>query len=174
MDTYPICCDNQQIGTLHLSREGGWARVELRCEKREQGIYRAFLLCRQGELPLGVLEPAREALYLCRRIPDREIERRGGVIGVEARLSYAFGETWQRASGSFFQKGGVCWQESWEGALWRREGGGRMLAIPYQPGQPFPLVSMFCFARIMPVCRRCCAVFFFDGEERPVMVEKDA
>lgn len=171
MDEYPVCYENTAIGTMRLTRENNWTKVEVRCGKWEEGICRAFLLCRQGELPLGVLEPVGEELRLCRRVPGREIESRGGVERVEVRLSYAFGERWQRLSGRFFQKGGIC--ENWEEAFWRREGEMRLLALPYEPGRPFSLVPLFCFARIMPVCRRCCAVFCFDGEERPVMVEKD-
>ena len=173
MDTYPVHLNDHSIGTLQLTREGNWVRAELRCKRAEQGILRGFLLCRQGELPLGVLAPEGGELRLCRRIPVREIEGRQGVTGAEVRLSYTFRDNWQHADGSFFHKGELAGAvKNWEGAMWRSEGEKRLLALPFDPSRPFPLVTLFCFARIMPVNRRRCAVFCFDREEQPVMPEK--
>ena len=173
MDTYPICHENKTVGTVTLVPEGNRIRAEARCRGTEQGVFRAFLLCRQGELPLGVLMPEGGELRLCRRIPLREIESRGGVCGAQVRLSYAFQESWQHLGGSrFHQYGGEG--QSWEGAVWRREGERTLLALPFDPARPFPLVRLFCFARIMTVCRRRCAVFCFDKEDRPVMAEKES
>ncbi len=171
MDTCPVCYDNTPIGMLTMQREGGWIRAEIVCEKHGQGIYRAFLRCQRGEVPLGVLEPDGEKFRLCRRVNAREIESRGGVTGAMVRLSYSFRENWRQADGNFFHRGHFG-QTAWEGAMWRQEGERRLLAIPWNTGQVFPLVKLFCFARIFPVCGRCCVVFCFDQEEEPVMVEK--
>ena len=171
METYAVCYENASVGTMTAEREGDCLRVALRCRGCGQGIYRAFLLCRRGEIPLGVLEPMGEEVGLCRRVRLREIEGRGGVTGAAVRLSWSFREGWQRAEEGFFCRGGFG-EISWEGAMWRPEGKGRLLALPYEQSRPFPLAGLFCFARIMPVQGCCCAVYCFNEQEQPVMVEK--
>lgn len=55
------------------------------------------------------------------------------------------------------------------GVLTRREGGGRLIAAPCDPAEPFPLPPLFCFARICTLGGRRYAVFAFDGRGAPVM-----
>lgn len=52
---------------------------------------------------------------------------------------------------------------------WRAEGGTRCLALPYAADRPFPLVELFCFARVERVCGRECAVYRVDGNGFPVV-----
>ena len=54
-------------------------------------------------------------------------------------------------------------------ALWSAEDGMRRVALPYAQDAPFPLVELFCFARIERVCGRMCAVYCADTEGQPVM-----
>ena len=174
MEEYPVRCGEKVIGTVRLSREGGWVHLEMDCEKDPRGLFRGFLLCRWAEIPLGVLEPKEDRLRLYRRIPAQEIERRGGAVRGEMRLSYAFRprEGWQRVeNGAAFFQNGIPSSEklSWEGAMWRREGERRLLAMPYDSRRPFPLCALFCFARITAISGRWYAVFIFDTEEQPMM-----
>ena len=55
------------------------------------------------------------------------------------------------------------------GVLTRREGGGRLIAAPYDPAEPFPLPPLFCFARIWDAGSGRYAVFAFDERGAPVM-----
>ena len=64
METYAVCYENASVGTMTAEREGDCLRVALRCRGCGQGIYRAFLLCRRGEIPLGVLEPPSEPVVV--------------------------------------------------------------------------------------------------------------
>ncbi len=52
--------------------------------------------------------------------------------------------------------------------LWRAEGGTRFLALPYAADKPFPLVELFCFARVECVCGRECVVYQIDRAGMPV------
>lgn len=54
-------------------------------------------------------------------------------------------------------------------ALWSAEDGMRRVALPYARDAPFPLVELFCFARIETVCGKLCAVYCADAEGRPLM-----
>ena len=54
-------------------------------------------------------------------------------------------------------------------ALWCTEGGVRRVALPYAQDAPFPLVELFCFARIDSVCGKMCTVYCADASGRPVM-----
>lgn len=54
-------------------------------------------------------------------------------------------------------------------ALWSAEDGVRRVALSYVQDAPFPLVELFCFARIEPVCGKMCAVYCADAEGRPLM-----
>ena len=59
------------------------------------------------------------------------------------------------------------------GVLTRREGGGRLIAAPYDPAEPFPLPPLFCFARIWDAGSGRYAVFAFDERGAPVMPEEN-
>ena len=58
--------------------------------------------------------------------------------------------------------------ENKPGVLTRVEGGRRYAAAPYDPARPFPLPSLFCFARIRRIGGQDYAVFAFDAQGRPV------
>ena len=53
-------------------------------------------------------------------------------------------------------------------AFRRREGERLLLAFPLEEGRPFPLETLFCLARVLPVEGRLCAVYAFDREGRPL------
>ena len=54
------------------------------------------------------------------------------------------------------------------GVRWRAEGGVRELAIPWEPGEPFPLTELFCFARPESVEGRSCVVYRIDAQGMPL------
>ena len=89
-------------------------------------------------------------------------------------MSYAFSRSdgWEtlEAGTGFFQKDPWLSRQAagLSGALWRREGGLRLLAIPWSPDHPFPLPALFCFARTQVIRGSACVVYRFDEEERPV------
>jgi hypothetical protein len=53
------------------------------------------------------------------------------------------------------------------GALTRQAGERRYLAVPYEPGEPFPLTPLFCFAACRRIAGADYLVFCFGQEEWP-------
>ena len=176
---YPVYYENRQVGTVQLLPQGSRIQVEVCCRLDGAGLYRAYLLCRQGEYPLGVLEPRGEEVYLRRTVLTGEVERLGAVRYAEARMSYAFSGgrgAWRELGPGerFFQRDrelAALLPPECKGVRWRQEGEVWYLALPYDPRRPFPLPRLFCFARIQSIGGCSCVVYAFDREERPVMVE---
>ena len=72
--------------------------------------------------------------------------------------------------GPFFRSARLdCALRRLSGVLLRTEGTRRTLAIPYQPGDVFPLPELFCFARPDTVAGRPCLLFSFDRCGTPVL-----
>ena len=55
-----------------------------------------------------------------------------------------------------------------QGARIRQAGELRYLALPYDPAKPFPLTTLFCFARLRRIGGEDFVVYAFDGQDRPV------
>ena len=171
---YPVLYQGEQVGQVTLTDRGGRLSVEASCRRDDSGLFRAYLLCERGEYPLGVLEPRGGSMSLRRTVRTGELRAMGAVWRGEMRMSYAFSsrEVWEPLASAerFFQKDALLAREAagLEGGLWRREGNGRMLALPYAADQPFPLTALFCFGRIRSIRGRAYVVYCFDGEEHPV------
>ena len=174
---YPIYYEGRRVGAVQLLEQGSRTQVEVCCRLDRTGLYRAYLLCRDGEYPLGVLEPLGEETCLKRTVLTGDLGRLGPVERGEARMSYAFSSgrgIWNTLGMGerFFQRDrelSALLTAGCPGARWRQAGDRRYLALPYDPGQPFPIPRLFCFARIQSIEGRSYVVYTFDREERPVM-----
>ena len=171
--TYPVLYQGEQVGEVTLTAQGGRTQAAMSCRRDNTGLFRGYLLCEKGEYPLGVLEPQGASMSLRRTVRTGELHALGAVWRGELRLSYAFPRKggWEALedAGAFFQRDGLLARQAagLQGGLWRREGEARLLALPYDPEQPFPLPSLFCFARIQEIQGRPYVLYRFDGEERP-------
>ena len=167
---YPVLLEGEQVGTAAVVEEGERLAVSLDCREDNRGLFRGYLICPEGEIPLGVLEPRGRRLWLQRRLLREEIRPLGRPQGIRLRMSFAFGGEWQdlREPSWFSQAAGEDLSET-KGLLWRQEGSRRFLALPYDPGRPFPLVRLFCLARIQTVGSRRYAVYGFDSSGRPLL-----
>ena len=162
--------DGGRVGTVTLGEQGGWTSVCMVCLGDSGGLFRGFLVCDGGELPLGVLAPEGQCLRVSRRFSLAEMGRMGQVRCGLRRLSYAFGreDGWQAVTDGFFQgrefRGRL---DRTQGALWREEAGGRVLALPWEEGRPFPLIELLCFVRLRRLRGRLYGTIAFDREEWP-------
>ena len=172
----PVYREGRPAGVLRLWRDGERTGAEMDCDMDPSGLFRGFLQCGRGEVPLGVLEPKNGRLALRRRLLTAELDRLGQPVAGEMRLSFPFQKAphWQKVSRGepFFRNAALQRElERTEGALECRERGCRCLAIPFRAGGAFPLAALFCFARVEQIDGGAYAVFRFDSQGRPLMPE---
>ena len=180
MERLPLTGPRGERGEITVRPQG--SRTQLHCWLSDpgDGLYRAFLLGEHGELPLGVLAPENGRLELERRLYSRDVTALGPLLRGEARRSFRFAEAppvrpdpacWhetrcpaQLFHSRFFQERlrpiGLAW--------WRREGPLLTLALPLDPGKPFPLEALFCLGSVRQVEGTQCVVYTF-REEEPVL-----
>ena len=153
---------------------GGGDRMEIRvtAEDPGDGLYRAVLRGEDGQLALGVLEPAGGRLILCRRPCRGEVEALGQISCVETVCTFPFQKKrgWEmvRQPENLFRSQAIRKRlEGVEKAWLRKEGTHRLLALELVTGEPFPLELFFCLGRVKSVEGRRCVVYEFDEEEVP-------
>lgn len=172
MDKFPLLMEGKPTGELTAEREGLYTWFSARCPLPGEGLWCAWAVGDRGELRLGVLEPEGNQGFIRRRFSGRLTAPLGRLLRGEVRPAGAKQpETWEpvpdpdrlfRAPWLRRRLKGV------QGALVRRAGGTRYLALPYDPAKPFPLTTLFCFARLRTVGDAACVVYAFDEQDRPV------
>ena len=173
MEQVNVYCGGRCVGEVELRDVGGRTEIIGAAENPGDGLYRAVLIGWGGELPLGVMESANDRLILRRRPETAAVARLGLIDRVEMVCSFPFRKktVWSETQtpGNLFRDVFLRQQlEKIRRALWRRAGGTTTLAMPLRDGEPFPLMALFCFARIERVEGERCAVFCFDEREEPV------
>ena len=173
MEEIRLYCRGEIRGEVTMREEQG--RTEIRCamDDPKDGLYRAVLIGTEGKLILGVLEPQNGRLMLCRRPYSRDVAQLGKSLRVEVSCSFPFRKrsTWERAEqpARLFQDEFLRQRLHGVSRAWRRRGGdGIVLAIPLREREPFPLVSLFCLARVERVEGERCAVYRFDEQGHPL------
>lgn len=172
MDKFPLLMEGRPAGELTAEREGLYTCFSARCPLPEEGLWCAWAVGDQSELRLGVLEPEGSQGIIRRRFSGRLTAPLGRLLRGEVRPAGAKQpETWEPAPAP-----DRLFRAPWlrqrlrgaQGALLRREGEARYLALPYDPAKPFPLTTLFCFARLRSIGGAAYVVFGFDGQDRPV------
>lgn len=176
MERCKLYCRGRVLGEITLCPQGTRTRVEARMEDPGDGLYRAVLVGERGTLKLGVLEPKGGFLQLCRCPYSRDVESLGPLARGEANCSISFGTTpWQSTDrpADLLRDPLLSRRlENCRRAWWRREGELLRLALPLEPGKPFPLEALFCLARIEGVEGVECAVYAFDAGGTPMLPGK--
>lgn len=172
-------------GRLCLEEQGNRIFVQAVREDDGEGLYKAYLTGKMGgELLLGTLAPEKGRLCVQRLLSKSELERRGlwPVTGGRVEMAFPFSRPaapppsgpWQREE----TPGRLLGEEllrrcagKLRDTLLKREDGGFALAAPYDPGAPFPLCPLFCFARVEELSGRRYAVFHFNSCGCPIFPE---
>ena len=171
MDKFPLLLEGKPAGELTVEREGLYTRFTACCPL-EPGLWCAWAVGERGELRLGVLEPSESQGTIRRRFSRQMTEPLGRLLRGEVRpASVREAEAWEPVSDPE-----RLFRSPWlrqrlrgaQGTLTRREGEGRWLALPYDKGKPFPLTTLFCFARLRSIGTGSYVVYAFDGQERPI------
>jgi len=173
MEQLKVFCRSSCQGEATLERRDGRAEIEVSMKDPADGLYRAVLTGERGQLPLGVMEPHHGVLLLRRKPYLRDVERLGALRDVQVSRSFAFrrSETWKKTDrpaelvrSDFLKKR----LGQYHVALWKKNGDSLCLALPLTDDTPFPLESLFCFARLESLDGRRCVVYTFNSEETPV------
>lgn len=145
-------------GTLTCRETGGSVSLTMQVRGDNRGLYKGILFGEKGRMELGTLLPEGGCLGLQRTVPVERLRRQGcwPVTGGKAVLTYAFGRGtlpggWGQAAHPWelFSRDCVLRDsaEKLRGCLLRRTEHGFLLAVPFSPQAPFPLLPVFCFAR---------------------------
>ena len=132
-------------------------------EAPRPGTYTYELANAEQELLLGIMENGR----LRRRFSPHMTRTIGRpVCGRIERLSQTAPD-WRSVKDGEFPD----WQLPLN-ARCRKNGRQYELALPYEEGDTFPLLPLFCFAKICRMAGKRWAVFRFDEAWKPIMTEK--
>lgn len=172
MEKLPLLYESRPVGELTVRQEGEDTLFSAACRLPEQGLWCLWAVGREGTLRLGCPEQQQGEVRLSRRFSPRMTVPLGKVIRGEVRKALPVESSgWERVqaperlfrtqwlSGALRGCGGV---------LTRRKGQVRLVAVPFSVEKPFPLVSLFCFARICTLENSRYAVFAFNREEWPI------
>ncbi len=172
MDKFPLLMEGKAAGELTAEQEGLYTWFSARCPLRSEGLWCAWAVGDRGELRLGVLEPEGTQGCIRRRFSGRLTAPLGRLLRGEVRPAGAKEtESWEPAPAPdrLFRAPWLCRRlKGAQGALLRRAGETRYLALPYDPGKPFPLTTLFCFARLRSINGAPYVVYSFDPQDRPI------
>lgn len=168
MDKVPLLWNGSAAGEISVEEGSADALFSVRCGIREEGLWDVWLVGEGGELRLGVMETARGCGRLRRRFSGQLTAALGRLERGEAR------PLGRRADWETAENPATLFQTDWlrreldgvAGALVRR--GQRQLALPYDEKAPFPLLPLFCFARVCAIRGRQYVLYRFDAGEQPL------
>lgn len=175
MDKFPLLLEEKIVGELTAEQEALYTCFSARCPLPGEGLWCAWAVGDRGELRLGVLEPQGSTGTIRRRFSHRMTAPAGRLLRGEVRPAFRQEEAapdWAPVCdvAALFRSDGLRQRlREVPGLLWRRKGEMLLLAVPYAPRQPMPLMPLFCFARPQRVRGERYLVFTFDGRERPVL-----
>ena len=172
MERLTLYGNGRAVGVLTAETRGLYTCFTASCPACT-GVCRAYAVGEQGELRLGVLEPAGSVFRLCRSLSARECAAVGRLVRGEIRASKDSAEpVWQEADAPerLFRTPFLREQlRGVRGALTCRSGEEWLLALPLDVRGPFPLPGLFCLAAVRRIGAQEYAVFAFDRCERPVL-----
>lgn len=171
---------HMEHGRLVCRTQGKQVEVTMTARPQGPGLYRGILLGRSGRVDLGTLLPEGEELGLHRTLSVEYLKKCGcwPVMGGRAELRYAFGQRnlprgWRQREdlAALFADPILARRvEEAPGALWQPgEGEGFSLSFPWDPKAPFPLVPVFCFARVENLSGRPWVVLSFRDGSWPMV-----
>ena len=168
MERLDILAEGRRVGAAEVTEEGLYLRFTADCEDPVEGPCRLVGIGERGELRLGVPEPEGGRLRLSRALSRRDCAAVGRLSHLELRLPEEAAPAWEPVPPGAFR---APWIRSRLGreARFARRGDVRLVALPFDPGKPFPWPELFCFARIQSREGREWAVFAFNSREEPVM-----
>ncbi len=158
----PLFIRDRQVGTVQVEASEGETLFSVAVPRLMPGLWRITLQGASGEVLLGVTETG----TLHRRLSRQILSRAGQLRTARA------------------EKGGGNWHvpEQGEipgelplpnGTLCCRSRRGYLVALPWEEGHPFPLVELFCLARLRWMQGQRWAVFALNEAGEPIGMEEN-
>lgn len=170
MDKFPVLWGSGAVGEVTVQQEGLYTEFTVCCRFPEAGLWCVWMIGEFGELRLGVMESAGGCGTLRWQFSRQMTTRLGRLIRGELRPIGNTGKaSWERIA-----EPSELFQTTWlrqqlcgiGGAMFHRES--RRLALPYDAKKPFPLLPLFCFARVCSMGGRLYVLYRFDEKEQPL------
>lgn len=167
-------------GQLLCREQGGRVTVQMQVRPPGRGLYHGLLAGPGGTWDLGPLLPQGDRLTLAQTLEVPALQARGcwPIIGARLRQTHAFGQkpsagAWREAGdlAALFPEDPLLARAAagQRALVCRDRSGGFSLAFPWEPREPFPLVPVFCFARVCPLRGRLHLVVSFGPNGQPVL-----
>lgn len=153
--------NGEQLGVLRIRSVETDMCFEL--NGMPSGLYRVWVEGEQGQLLLGLMENGR----LRRRFSPHITRSIGRPLCAKLERLAPVQVPWRNVRADEF----AGWTLP-DGAYCRKNGQWYELALPYTENRSFPLLPLFCFAKVAIIENRQYLVFYFDSEWRPIMAEK--
>ena len=156
-----LYCAGCAAGVLRAAEQMGETVFEVTLYEPLQGIHRIVIEGDRSELLLGVLDTGQTVLR--RRLSLAVTEKAGHFCKARAERCGVPRQEWHAVGEGEFAELLLP-----RGALCRKDGARRYLAIPWQEGEAFPLTELFCFASFRTMGGREWVFFAFDETGNPV------
>ena len=174
MRRFPVFYRGAPCGEMTVAQEGLYLQFYARAALKGKVIPRIYLKGERGEMLLGVAEPAEGGYLLRRRISAGAVEPLGVLQCAQVSVQGEKEDSWRLLGGEEVQ---LCRRychalPSVQTGLFRLCCGVREIAFPCGERMPFPMVGLFCLARIEKIRGREYAVFSFDQKGEPILTKK--
>ena len=157
---YPVYCEGQRSGAVSVCRMGEDICFDV--SGKTDGLYRAWIEGEWGELPLGIMENGR----LRRRFSPQLTNHIGKPVCARIESLSKNAGQWRAVRDGEFRG----WQLP-STARCRAMGNNYELALRYDERRVFPLLPLFCFAKIVTMDGQRWVIFRFDSTWQPIMRE---
>lgn len=158
---YPVFSNGEELGVLRVRSVETDMCFEL--SGMPSGLYRVWVEGEQGRLLLGLMENGR----LRRRFSPNITRPIGRPICAKMERLTLAQVPWRIVRTDEF----TGWALP-DGAYCRKNGQWYELALSYTENRSFPLLPIFCFAKVAIIENRQYLIFSFDSEWHPVMAAK--
>lgn len=170
---------SMERGNLRCTQQGNRVELLMTAENDSAGLYQGWMRGENGQmLTLGTLLPDEGRLLLRRNLPMEQLMRAGcwPIATCGLRLLHRFADCtlpkgWHKEAkpAHLFPQDSVLSAQvkQLSGALLCSSREGFSLALPYNAREPFPLVSLFCFARIRTLGNGQYVTIPFDQDGKP-------
>lgn len=173
MDKFPLLWEGKPVGEMTTCQNGQETVFSLWCDLPKEGLWSLWVVGTHGELRLGMPQVQDERGRLEKRFSRRMTDPLGRLLRGELRSTErkCASVVWKPArEGSGFHTSWLA-RQLWNrpGVLWAGVGTGRLIAVPYEPKEPFPLMPMFCFVKLQMIQERPYLVLQLNEKEEPVL-----